>query len=109
MGTWRDPDNWADNDGGDGLLDGGGLLGWLGRNARRSTSRRARRWLYWKVPFVGQWLRYRQSGPLGRVGCVIQLLIQVAIFTVVVLVVLQLLNNTDLLQSWLAQFQSAIP
>ena len=92
-----------------GPLNAGGLLGWLGRSAQRSTERRARRWVYWNVPFFRSWVRYRQAGPLGRVGCVIQLLIQVALLTVTVYITLQLFGGTDLLQMLISTVQTALP
>jgi hypothetical protein len=72
----------------------GGILGWLARSFQRSTTTRARRWAYWNVPFLRSYLRYREAGPLGRLGCVVQLLIQVAVMTGLGVVLFNLFTQT---------------
>ncbi|MBN2472151.1 MAG: hypothetical protein JXN59_15620 [Anaerolineae bacterium] len=119
--TFSDPDNPRDDrlqdelnnygygHAGPGPLRGGGLLGWLGRSARRSTEHRARRWVYWNVPFFRSWQRYRRAGRLGRAGCVVRLLIQVAILTVMGYVMFQLAGSTGVLESMWSTIQGALP
>lgn len=122
MNDWRDPvenpvtqreqdmlDNYGYDHDGPGLPSAGGLLGWLGRSMQRNATRRANRWAYWNVPGLRSWLRFRRAGPLGRVGCVIQLLIQVAVLTVMVLVGLQLADGSVIMQGLLAQLQGLLP
>jgi hypothetical protein len=101
---FHDPDNNQADEFGykrGGMFGSGGILGWIGRSLQRSTERKARRWLYWNVPFMRSFVRYRQSGPLGRLGCVIQLLIQVAFLTISVLVMLQITGISAQLESLL--------
>lgn len=102
-------DNYGYGHDGPGPLGSGGVFGWLGRSMQRRASRDVRRWAYWNVPGLRGWLRFRQAGPLGRVGCVIQLLIQVAVLTVMVLVGLQLANGSAIMQELLAELQTLIP
>ncbi|GEM_PF-6164394 len=84
--------------------------GWIGRifilffegfrrSTRRSVENRARRWMYWNVPFLRTFMRFRNAGPLGRVGIVIQLIISVGLMVVVALVLLNVVQTTDLLQA----------